>query len=392
MDSPSLRRLSLAGIDEATLRQLVDHGESLYVDRKLELPEPPKFGAAAGAFANTLGGILLLGVRNDGAVVGWKKPERLDLQSHLGQVLRAEVDPLPPFIADMRELDGKPIGVVRVFESEDRPHVTRGTGAIYMRTSAGKEPIPVDDPALVIELARRGEEAARRARDRLALTPGVNQVLGPPPREGQPELLAPRGLKYIARAAPLTVTPALTDWPLTRPAAEVCGEVIDQLVPPAHLDGLGLQRDPQIQPFGRGYAKRIFQRQSAGREVGAEAAAVVDSNGVVGVSMERTESGGSPSFLVNAILEAELLPIANALATMLESGECVGRVATDLWIRTADPRIQDGDVLRRSGDLHVARDLTAPLEQGDVISLAESWHREIQRSMGIVKFEDDADA
>lgn len=36
-------------------------------------------------------------------------------QSHLGSVLGAELDPLPPFVADTREVDGKSIAVIRVF-------------------------------------------------------------------------------------------------------------------------------------------------------------------------------------------------------------------------------------------------------------------------------------
>ena len=141
------------------------------VERKREPPAAPRFGVGAAAFANTLGCFILLGVDDDGNLHGWTNPARRDLQSYLAELLRQQVDPLPPFVAGIRTLDGKSIGVVRVFESADAPHIVRGTGALYLRSSKGKEPVPIEDQRTLIELARRGEEAEVRARDRLRTQP-----------------------------------------------------------------------------------------------------------------------------------------------------------------------------------------------------------------------------
>lgn len=171
---PSIRRLALADLDEDTLRELVEHGEDLLVERKRTLPQSPGFGAAAASFANTLGGWILLGVGDDKKLHGYTKPRNLDLQSHLASVLRNESDPLPPFVADMRELDGTPLAVLRVFESTDPPHIVRGTGAVYVRSSKGKE--PVDDHRTLLELARRGAEAEAAARERLVEMPLIKDA------------------------------------------------------------------------------------------------------------------------------------------------------------------------------------------------------------------------
>jgi hypothetical protein len=40
-------------------------------------------------------------------------------------------------------------------------------------------------------------------------------------------------------------------------------------------------------------------------------------------------------------------------------------------------------------ELYVARELTVPADEDGVDGLALSWHRELQRAMGIVKYEDD---
>jgi hypothetical protein len=212
MELPSIRRLALADLDaEETLTRLVKHGEDLLVERKRELPTPPKFGAAAASFANTLGGWILLGVNDDGTVHGYEKPRDLDVQSHLAAVLRRECDPLPPFVAGMSELDDKSIAVLKVFESADAPHVVRETGAVYVRTSKGKE--PVDDHRTLLDLAQRGEQAERVARARLAEEPLVQFALaGPDAASIVSDVDVPT---VVVRAATLTVTPQFREWAIS---------------------------------------------------------------------------------------------------------------------------------------------------------------------------------
>lgn len=125
MPPASLRRLALADATEETIRRLIDHGDDLLVERKQDLPESPKFGATVASFANTLGGWLLLGVGDDGSIVGYPKDTPLDVQSHLGHLLRNEVDPVPPLGMAVRQIDGVAVSIVRVFESDDTPVLVR---------------------------------------------------------------------------------------------------------------------------------------------------------------------------------------------------------------------------------------------------------------------------
>ena len=160
------------------------------------------------------------------------------------------MDPLPPFVADMRTADGKPIGVIRVFASTDVPHIVRGTGAVYVRSSKGKE--PVDDHRTLLELARRGEEAEVRARRRLFELPPVGWALRPPDWRPPGVIFAEEvGIRYIVRAAPLTVTPALAQWPLTRQAAESLVDLANVLLPPS---------PPRRVPFSGKRRKSIHSR------------------------------------------------------------------------------------------------------------------------------------
>jgi hypothetical protein len=382
---PSIRRLSLAALDQTGLEELVRHGEDLLVERKQDLPKPPRLGAAAGSFANTLGGWILLGVADDGAVHGWTKPARLDLQSHLGSLLGAELDPLPPFVADMREVDGKSIAVIRVFASADVPHIVRGTGAVYVRSSKGKE--PVDDHRTLLELARRGEEAEARARRRLVELPAVGWALRPPDWRPRGVSFAEEvDVRYIARAAPLTVTPSLADWPLTRRAADSLVATADHLLPAERMP-FG-RKAPALTPFARGADVSAAQETGIGRS--DSVTLVADSGGVIGVSQARGAHGDQPMVLLQAILEDELRPLARTLADLLRQAEAYGRVAVDLWmLLPPKSHVREQQIVDVPRELYVARELTVPADEDEIEALALSWHRELQRAIGIVKYEDD---
>jgi hypothetical protein len=80
---------------------------------------------------------------------------------------------------DARELDGTPVGVVRVYYSVDTPHVV--DGVTYLRVQGAS--VPASDQAVVIELTRRRAEADAEARQRLdGSLPYAHESLCVPPR------------------------------------------------------------------------------------------------------------------------------------------------------------------------------------------------------------------
>jgi predicted HTH transcriptional regulator len=108
------------------------------------------------SFANMLGGWLLIGVDDSRNIVGYERPGTVDLQDYIRDLLRSQVDPLPPFAAVTMRVDEQPIGVVSVAESSDTPHVT-SDGVIYVRNPGGKE--RVTGHRDIVAMARRGDLA-----------------------------------------------------------------------------------------------------------------------------------------------------------------------------------------------------------------------------------------
>jgi predicted HTH transcriptional regulator len=92
----SLRSLALADLTPDDVRWMVREGETL-VELKAQIPREG-IGPTIASFANTLGGWVILGVDDETRqVVGWKSKGRTDDVDYLHELLRREVDPMPPF-------------------------------------------------------------------------------------------------------------------------------------------------------------------------------------------------------------------------------------------------------------------------------------------------------
>ena len=159
----SLRSLAIPDLvaDPDRVKRLIAEGETLFVERKERDPKGG-LGQTVASFANMIGGWLLIGVDDDGQIVGYEPPGRVDLQHYIRDLLRTQVDPLPPFAAVTILVGDATIGVVRVAESTDQPHIT-SDGVIYVRNDGGKQ--RVKDHRDILQMARRGSEARAEAAD-----------------------------------------------------------------------------------------------------------------------------------------------------------------------------------------------------------------------------------
>lgn len=351
---PSVRRLALSDLDDSALRELIDHGESLLVDRKREPPPAPGFGAAVASFANTIGGWVLLGVDDDGSVIGYDPGDRVDVQSYLADRLRKEVDPLPPFVADRREIDGRIVIPVRVFESADSPHVVRGTGAVYVRTSKGKE--PVDSHHTLMALAVRGRDAESEARTRIKY--GISNR--PPfesPQGDQGAVLA------SVLAAPLTVSPQFGQWPISSRGAEWLFAYAG--------DGAF------VSPRARGIEVRV----------GYELVTFADSHGYVGLEYLQP---CAQSLALHDIRRDHVRRLLNFVSSAFREGEAIGRALFELTIHFHQTPFEFRAIeheSRHSTQVSVSGEIVVPADEDDLHAEGLRIEREIGRRYGVQTWE-----
>lgn len=118
--------------DPEVLRDLLASPESDVVERK-RAAEPAMLAKVVSAFANTNGGWLLLGIDDDGALAGWRPNGRAHPRDWLRDVLDNALDPLPHFEAELFDIEGMTIGIVRVPRSSTAPHFIDATGEVFER-------------------------------------------------------------------------------------------------------------------------------------------------------------------------------------------------------------------------------------------------------------------
>jgi hypothetical protein len=132
------------------------------------------------SFANTLGGWVLIGVTNGAPNVGepdgWRPVGAAEMTDRVRQCLKTHgVDPIPAFAATVPPFcpAGRRIGVIRVYESDDAPHVM-GNGQIFVRGVAQDENKQrvyraggVETQAVLIGLVERGRRSVAMTHERL---------------------------------------------------------------------------------------------------------------------------------------------------------------------------------------------------------------------------------
>jgi Schlafen, AlbA_2 len=124
------------------------------------------------SFANSLGGVLVVGVETDNGVArdpirGFTAPNE-ELPLTIENICLQNINPpiLPRTVVVPNEADGSMFPVVEVDESWEAPHAIENSKRVYVRTGNAGNPYELADVDLIIELVRRRAEPTRR-RERL---------------------------------------------------------------------------------------------------------------------------------------------------------------------------------------------------------------------------------
>jgi hypothetical protein len=378
----SLRDLVLADLSESELRKLVAAGETAVVERKRKPPREG-LGPTIASFANSGGGWVLVGVDNDGTVTGFVPPGRDEPQDWLRNKLRAEVDPLPPFVCRTMALDDQEVVVVQVEASGQTPHLCRATGAVYVREPGGKKPISTQ--AALLALSTRPEAAQHAAYTRMTSLPlvvGASAQHAP----GRQVNGQTRIADWMIVASPLAVPQSFRTRALSRPVAHGAQvrvlDLVAELGPPLHASA-------QIRPYGSG-----FGVDGRNAENGQEAHMLVDAGGVVVGRIRVPLTRGVCH--VGTVADDILSPLLRLALDPLVAAGAYGGTHLHLHIRITPTAPDAAPVLTLStahvsGELHAppgaeaffGGDIDLPAEPQAVAAVAELWMREIARTAGI---------
>ncbi|MBU0510696.1 MAG: putative DNA binding domain-containing protein [Chloroflexi bacterium] len=114
------------------IRNIIAHGEGQRLELKRSMAELETGARAVAAMANTDGGHVLFGVRDDGTIIG----EEFGAQTkeRVVQAITSNTDPMLYPSVEYVQLDGQTVILITVPRSEDRPHLVRGRA--YKRVGA----------------------------------------------------------------------------------------------------------------------------------------------------------------------------------------------------------------------------------------------------------------
>lgn len=115
-------------LDAARLRELVAAGEGRALEFKRGLPGDAKVARSLSAFANTKGGLLLIGVTDRRGFHGAPRPR--ETMAHLREVAARQVDPALAVEVGITSVDGVPIVWCSVPLSPERPHAAIGEDGV----------------------------------------------------------------------------------------------------------------------------------------------------------------------------------------------------------------------------------------------------------------------
>ncbi len=108
---------------ERYIKKLIYGGENKWVDFKYCINDSRKIARTLSAFANTEGGTLLLGVRDNGSIAGVDSEEEYYM---IEAAARLYCKPEVPIIIKQHFLSGKTIIEVKVIKGSNRPYKAKG--------------------------------------------------------------------------------------------------------------------------------------------------------------------------------------------------------------------------------------------------------------------------
>jgi hypothetical protein len=393
-----MRNLALADVTADHIRQMRQENETLFVEFKSSVDgDGYKVAEAVASFSNTLGGWVLIGLRDNGAPSGWVPPQ--NLTDRLRQILDRWLDPLPAFAAQLRQHDGDQIGLVRVYESADTPHVLKN-GKVVVRSVAEARnqtrvyrPGGVDTQIVLRQLAERGRQAIRDARDRLNATRLIQQAIGV-----TDDGTGPRMAHNVAvRAVPL-VGDRLEDLAVSTAGRQLLDETLRE------LDQFDEGTNTTLRPGASGLVCEIEPRShflDGLPPIPRTAIAAADAAGVVAVAFRFhiRRPSRPPRITLDDFRQGVIGPLLRGAVRIFDRAELYGRSILELQVGDVSLALAHDTGgpadLGPDGALDMAKEqfprvalggeVSLPLsdDASEVDALADQWRDDVGRAMGL---------
>ena len=117
------------------IKKLIEQGEGVSLDFKQLIQNPHKIAKSMVSFANTHGGILLIGVRDNGSIAGIKAEEEFHmLELAASFYAKPEIE----FTVEPHTIEGKSILLVTIPIGENQPYYAKGEDEkwwVYVRVN-----------------------------------------------------------------------------------------------------------------------------------------------------------------------------------------------------------------------------------------------------------------
>ncbi|MBN1928680.1 MAG: ATP-binding protein [Chlorobiaceae bacterium] len=142
------------------LLDLVEQGEGPTIEFKRLVHSPPKIARSIVSFANTSGGIILIGVDDDRRIVGI--PSEKETLAVIDEAVRYHVEPKPRLEIRIEEFKRRMVLLIDIPESPERPHfhiervIRRDTGKrdverrVFIRSGSHNKAASEDQIALML--------------------------------------------------------------------------------------------------------------------------------------------------------------------------------------------------------------------------------------------------
>ncbi len=132
-------------------------GETNLYDKKeyLEKDKPKSWLKSVSAFANSRGGKLIFGVKEDNSITGLSDFQKDS--EFISETIKTRIDSIPDFDMEIQEIEGKHIIILTIFPGRDTPYffVESGTRIAYKRV--GNQSVTATRMDLV-NLSLRGQK------------------------------------------------------------------------------------------------------------------------------------------------------------------------------------------------------------------------------------------